>query len=70
MTDFNSLIIILIAAVGDYLIGDPKNWLHPVQVMGWIITYYTQIFFKYFDQPRILRVAGVFLTLIVYWVVL
>ena len=65
MTDFNSLIIILIAAVGDYLIGDPKNWLHPVQVMGWIITYYTQIFFKYFNQPRILRVAGVFLTLIV-----
>lgn len=67
MTDFNSLIILLIAAVADYLIGDPQNWLHPVQVMGWVITYYTQIFFKYFNQPIILRVAGVFLTLIVVW---
>ncbi|HBW58095.1 MAG TPA: cobalamin biosynthesis protein [Oscillatoriales bacterium UBA8482] len=67
MTDFNSLIILLIAAVADYLIGDPQNWLHPVQVMGWVITYYTQIFFKYFHQPIILRVAGVFLTLIVVW---
>jgi len=65
MTDFNSLIILLIATGLDYLIGDPQNWLHPVQVMGWVITHYTQIFFKYLNQPRILRVAGVFLTLIV-----
>ncbi len=65
MTDFNSLIILLIAAGLDYLIGDPQSWLHPVQVMGWVITHYTQIFFKYLNQPRILRVAGIFLTLIV-----
>jgi adenosylcobinamide-phosphate synthase len=65
MMDFNSLMILLIAAGLDYLIGDPQSWLHPVQVIGWVITHYTQIFFKYLNQPRILRVAGVFLTLIV-----
>ncbi len=35
--------ILLAAASLDYLIGDPQNWLHPVQVMGWIITQITKI---------------------------
>lgn len=65
MTDFNSLIILFIAAGLDYLIGDPQSWFHPVQGMGWVITHYTQFFFKHLNQPIILRVAGVFLTLIV-----
>ncbi len=35
--------IILGAAILDYLIGDPPQWLHPVQVMGWIINGYCRL---------------------------
>ncbi|MBE9127385.1 cobalamin biosynthesis protein [Coleofasciculus sp. LEGE 07092] len=35
-------IVLLIAASLDFLIGDPWGWLHPVQVMGWIISRCTQ----------------------------
>jgi len=31
-----------IAALLDFLIGDPWNWLHPVQVMGWAIGRYSR----------------------------
>ena len=31
-------IILGIAAVIDYRIGDPREWWHPVQGMGWIIS--------------------------------
>ena len=41
-TPLNFLILILAASL-DYLIGDPINWLHPVQVMGWIITQFTNL---------------------------
>lgn len=64
MIDFNSLLILLVASGLDYAIGDPQSWLHPVQVMGWVIVQYTQTFFKYFNHPLILRVAGVFLAFI------
>ena len=42
---------LLIAASLDYLIGDPWGWLHPVQVMGWAISKYTQLALKYVDRP-------------------
>jgi adenosylcobinamide-phosphate synthase len=64
-----SFIVIFIAACLDYLIGDPWNWPHPVKVMGWIITYYTQIIFKLSKHYRenfpklILRFAGILLTI-------
>ena len=41
-TPLNFLILILAASL-DYLIGDPINWLHPVQVMGWMITQFTNL---------------------------
>jgi adenosylcobinamide-phosphate synthase len=41
MTEKNDLLILILAAVLDYLIGDPVNWLHPVQVIGWIIAKFT-----------------------------
>jgi adenosylcobinamide-phosphate synthase len=41
MTEKNDLLILILAAVLDYLIGDPVNWLHPVQVIGWIIATFT-----------------------------
>ncbi len=58
------LLILLTAALLDYLIGDPWNWLHPVQVMGWVINRYTQIAFKVWKSPLALRMAGVGLMLL------
>jgi adenosylcobinamide-phosphate synthase len=56
--------ILLIAALLDYLIGDPWHWLHPVQVMGWVINRYTQMAFKLLKSPIALRSAGVGLMLL------
>jgi adenosylcobinamide-phosphate synthase len=52
-----------IAALLDYLIGDPWGWLHPVQVMGWLIQRYTQFWLKRLTQPQTLRLAGVVLAI-------
>lgn len=38
-----NFLILIFAATLDYLIGDPLDWLHPVQVMGWIITQFTNL---------------------------
>ncbi|MBD1909640.1 MULTISPECIES: adenosylcobinamide-phosphate synthase CbiB [unclassified Leptolyngbya] len=53
-----------IAALLDYLIGDPWGWLHPVQVMGWVIGQYSRWVLKTFDNPAAQRIAGVGLTLL------
>lgn len=58
-----SILILVLAATLDYLIGDPWGWLHPVQVMGWMITQYTQLAFRCLTQPQALRLAGVILTI-------
>lgn len=34
------IIVLLLATLTDYIIGDPWGWLHPVQVMGWFISRY------------------------------
>ncbi|HEY9608432.1 adenosylcobinamide-phosphate synthase CbiB [Allocoleopsis sp.] len=38
--------VLLLAATLDYMIGDPWGWPHPVQVMGWMISHFTQFAFK------------------------
>jgi adenosylcobinamide-phosphate synthase len=55
-------IVLLLAALLDYGIGDPWNWLHPVQVMGWIINRYCQFCFNHIQRPALLRLAGIVLT--------
>ena len=52
---------LIIAAYLDYLIGDPWGWLHPVQLMGWIIDLFTKITLKYCHQPYLRRLAGIVL---------
>lgn len=61
---FRAAIFLGLAALLDYAIGDPWNWLHPVQVIGWGIQQYTQLCFKTLKHPVQLRVAGIGLTLI------
>ncbi len=51
------------AALLDYLIGDPWNWLHPVQVMGWGIQHYCHIVLKRWHQPWVLKSLGVMLAI-------
>lgn len=47
------------AAVLDYIIGDPWTWLHPVQVMGWVINRSIKLLgFKQCDPLR-QRLGGI-----------
>lgn len=56
-----AIIALAIAALLDYVIGDPQGWLHPVQIMGWGIQRYTQFVLNRFKYPIILRSLGVLL---------
>lgn len=60
----NNIYILIIAAVLDYLIGDPWGWPHPVQVMGLIISGFSNFVFKYSQNPRLQRFAGIVLAVI------
>lgn len=70
MTANYNLIVVLMAAGLDYLIGDPWGWPHPVRVMGWAIANYTKLMFKISKNLTdklsrlILKLAGVFLAII------
>lgn len=58
-----SAIALLLAALLDFIIGDPWGWLHPVQVMGWAIDHFTQFALKLFSNKLARRVAGIILGL-------
>lgn len=60
----NAAAILTIAALLDYAIGDPRNWPHPVQVMGWGIDRYTQWALKRWQTPSGQRLAGVGLAIV------
>lgn len=53
--------MLAIAAFLDYLIGDPWGWLHPVRVMGWVITHSTRLVLHRVKQAISLRLAGIVL---------
>ena len=56
-------LVLLLAAIEDYLLGDPWGWLHPVQVMGWLIQKYTDLVVKLIPAGWLRRLAGTFLAL-------
>jgi adenosylcobinamide-phosphate synthase len=56
-------IVLAIASLLDYLIGDPWNWLHPVQVIGWGIQHYSQFVLKRWQHPKVLKAWGVILAI-------
>ncbi len=60
---FSSAVLILAASL-DYLIGDPWNWVHPVQVMGWFISHLTKLALKYCHNSLTQRLAGIAITAI------
>ncbi len=53
--------VLLLAAGIDYLIGDPWSWPHPVRVMGWMISNFTQFTLNHWHSPLKRRWAGIVL---------
>ncbi len=53
--------VLLVAAALDYIIGDPWGWPHPVRVMGWIISHFTQFVLKHWTGQSKHRLAGIVL---------
>ncbi len=53
------------ACLLDRLVGDPRPWLHPVQVMGWVIDWLRRSAEAWAgDQPARLRLVGLGITLV------
>jgi adenosylcobinamide-phosphate synthase len=65
--ELTSVTTLILAALLDYAIGDPWGWLHPVQVMGWIIDRWSKLTWQYLDQPIARKISGIglFLMLVV-----
>jgi adenosylcobinamide-phosphate synthase len=63
LSGWAALTVLLAAALLDYWLGDPWNWLHPVQVIGWGIHRYRQVCLQHLQQPASLRIAGVILAI-------
>ena len=49
------ILVLLLAAFLDYLIGDPWDWPHPVRVMGWTIDLLFKILLSLLELPAISR---------------
>lgn len=58
-----SWLILVLAAIWDYIIGDPRFWIHPVQIMGWIIQNYTKFVIKIISNNLLRCLAGIILGL-------
>lgn len=53
------LAVPILAAIADFLVGDPRPWLHPVQVMGWVIQRYQILALRLCKVPLYQRLAGI-----------
>lgn len=59
------LVLVAGACLLDRLVGDPRSWLHPVQVMGWVIAWLRRHAEAWAgDQPARLRLMGLGITLV------
>ena len=57
--------VLVLAALLDYLIGDPWGWPHPVRVMGWVISRFSKLALQYCQNPLSQRLAGIIIGVIV-----
>ncbi|WP_193197072.1 adenosylcobinamide-phosphate synthase CbiB [Nostoc sp. MG11] len=60
----NNIYILIIAALLDYLIGDPWGWPHPVQVMGWVISRFSKFSWRLCQNSLTQRIAGIVLGIV------
>ncbi|WP_026733441.1 adenosylcobinamide-phosphate synthase CbiB [Fischerella sp. PCC 9605] len=56
-----TVVVLIIAAGLDYLVGDPWGWPHPVRVMGWVISRFSKFALTYCQNPLTQRLAGILL---------
>ncbi|MEC4806137.1 MAG: adenosylcobinamide-phosphate synthase CbiB [Jaaginema sp. PMC 1079.18] len=61
LTEFAPIVILVGAALLDYIIGDPWSWPHPVQVMGGVISRYSDFVLPRFEGKWPRRLAGIIL---------
>ncbi|MEH2072229.1 MAG: adenosylcobinamide-phosphate synthase CbiB [Nostoc sp.] len=59
-----SVVVLIIAGLLDYLIGDPWGWPHPVQFMGWVISRLTKFSLQLCQNSLTQRLAGILLGII------
>jgi len=57
--------LLISAAFLDYLLGDPWDWPHPVQAMGWVIEGYSKRAIALSGSPVQMRLLGIGLTILV-----
>jgi adenosylcobinamide-phosphate synthase len=62
--DFELGGVLVGALLLDRIVGDPWSWLHPVQVMGWVIKGYSDWVLNIFKGAIARRFAGVILLLL------
>lgn len=62
---FEPMAILLAAAGLDFAVGDPWGWPHPVQAMGWVIGAYSQKAIQAKLPPRVMKLAGIILAILV-----
>lgn len=55
--------IFIIAALLDYIVGDPWGWPHPVQVIGWFISHGSKFLLQHCQSSLKQRLAGIFLAI-------
>ena len=61
LTFYKAAVVLLLAAAIDYLIGDPWGWPHPVRVMGWAISHFSEFALKHWSSQSKRRWAGIVL---------
>lgn len=57
------MIIVWLASILDYFLGDPWGWIHPVQVIGWIISQSSQWIINHVSYKLARKIAGIILGL-------
>lgn len=55
---------LMLAALIDFIVGDPWGWPHPVQAMGSVISRYRQPLISRDLPPPVMKIAGIGLTLL------
>jgi len=59
-----SILVLLLACLLDYIVGDPPGLVHPVQVMGWIISNLTNLGIKQTQSGKLRRLLGIIIGII------
>ena len=60
----HSIFTLVVAAFWDYIIGDPRFLIHPVQIMGWFVQKYTEFTLNFSQQKWQRRLSGIILGLV------